>query len=172
MQLIEPQFHSRRAQHGFTLLEIMVVLAIVGTVIAVVGINLTPDTDRLARLEAGRFIAVVNEVRDEAILAGESYFLLIDDKNMSYQFIGTRAGRSESRDEGLLRVRSIEQGVSLDWDVFEQFDSEESEKRVLITALGEITPFEAWFEGDENQYRVYVNEDYQLEQRTDESSRL
>ena len=164
--------HLRAPENGFTLLEIMVVLAIIGAMIAAIGINLTPDTDRLARLEAQRFTAVVNEVRDEAIIGGESYFLMIDNSGMNYSFAGIRAERNTSQDDGLLKLRTIEQGVALDWEVFLQFEDELLEKRVLITSLGEITPFDAWFEGDENQYHVFVNDDYQLEQRTERSTRF
>ena len=158
------------SERGFTLIEIVVVMAIIGTMITVIGLNLSNDTDRLARLEAERFLAVVSEVRDEAIIAGENFFLVLDEKSMSYQFEGVRAGRNSSLDDGLLRTRTAREGVELKWEVLEELedddDDEKRKPRVLITALGEITPFDAWFAGDENEYHVFVNDNNQLEQKT------
>ena len=165
---------NTRYADGFTLLEIIVVVAIIGTVVAVVGVNFGNDTDRLARLEAQRFMAVVDEVRDEAIITGESFYLIVDDDKYSYMFEGVRANRNTSKDEGLFRVRTTQQGVALDWEVFEEFDEQEDEKlsRVLISPLGEITSFDAWFEGKEFEYHVYVNDENNLERRTENVSRI
>lgn len=160
---------------GFTLLEIIVVIAIIGTVVAVVGVNFGSDTDRLARLEAERFRVVVDEVRDEAIITGESFYLVIDDKAYNYEFLGVRDDRNASKDEGLLSLRATQQGVALDWEVFEEFDDEDDEaksSRVLISPLGEITPFDAWFEGKEFEYHVFVNDENNLERKTENVSRI
>lgn len=160
----------RVSMRGFTLIEIVVVLAIIGTMIAVIGFNLSNDTDRLARLEAERFLTVVGEVRDEAILVGENFFLLLDEKSMSYKFEGVRADRSTSLDDGLLRERIAGKGVELQWEVLDDLEDDPGDDRrpprVLITALGEITPFDAWFSGDEYEYHVFVNDENQLEQKT------
>ena len=53
---------------GFTLIEIIVVVAIIGIIVAFVVIKISRDTDRLASLEAKRFQALIYEVRDEAII--------------------------------------------------------------------------------------------------------
>ena len=161
-------------QSGFTLIEIVVVLAIMGGMIAVVGINLKPNIDRLARLEASRFLAVVNEVRDEAIISGESFFLVVDSKAFAYRFEGVRADRNASQDEGLFRVRVVRDGVELDWEVFDQFEDEDGKlvKRVLITPLGEISSFDAQFKGEEYDYHVFVNEQSILENHTKDAYRL
>ena len=163
-----------RHANGFTLLEIIVVVAIIGTIVAVVGVNFGNDTDRLARLEAQRFRVVVDEVRDEAIITGESYYLIVDNDKYNYFFEGVRANRNTSKDEGLFRVRTTQQGVALDWEVFEEFDEQEDERlsRVLISPLGEITSFDAWFEGKEFEYHVYVNDENNLERRTENASRI
>lgn len=160
-------------QAGFTLLEVMVVLAIIGLMIALVGINLQRDTNRLALLEAQRFMAVVNEVRDEAIIAGDSYFLILDGDDSGYHFTALRGAQSLA-DDGLLKPRKLEQGVTIEWEVMEQFRQTEEDSdadiqdRVLISPLGEITPFDARFSGSEATYHVYVNDDYQLQRKADD----
>jgi type II secretory pathway pseudopilin PulG len=149
------------------LIEIIVVVAIIGVMVAFVGVSVSRDSDRLARLEAKRFLAILNEVRDESILAGEAYFLLVDEKNGSYHFAGVNTERSTNFDDGLLRKRNVEPNVTLEWQVFEQFeDDNSSDPKVLITPLGELTPFEASFEGEESVFTVYLDERNQLAQRS------
>jgi len=154
---------------GFTLIEIMVVVVIIGLMAALLLVNLSRDLDRLARIEAERFLVIVNEVRDEAIISGESFFLLIDDGQANYRFQAVREARVSTTDDGLLDRRSLEQGLELDWEVFEDVDDDTTQDRVLISPLGEITPFDARFVGEDNQYHVFVNDESQLEQRIEKA---
>ena len=152
---------------GFTLIEIVVVVAIIGIMVAMLGVSMSRDSDRLARLEAKRFHIIVNEVRDEAILAGEAYLLLVDQRSNSYHFAGVRAKRKTNFDDGLLKRRNVEPGVQLKWQVFSQFEEDaDTEPRVLITPLGEITPFEASFLGDDTVTTIFINDKGQLARKS------
>lgn len=149
-------------QSGFTLIEIMVVVIIIGVMSVAVVSSLTGNNDREARLQASRFMAVVDEVRDEAIIAGDNFFLIVDDKAGSYRFESVRSQASSAGDS-LFKSRLVGEKVELDWEVFEVLDDGESSQNVLISSLGEITPFEARFEGTELSYVVVINEEGQLE---------
>ena len=153
---------------GFTLIEIIVTVAIIGIVVAFVGVNISRDTDRLARLEAKRFHAIVNEVRDESIIAGINYILNVDAKTQSYGFEAAGKQVAEISDDGLLRTRKLEPGVEMRWEVFDQIDDDDTDPGVLITPLGEITSFDIGFVGSDNRYHVFLNDEYQLEQRIEE----
>ena len=155
---------QKRSVNGFTLIEIIVTVAIIGIVVAFVGVNISRDTDRLARLEAKRFHIVVNEIRDEAIITGADFLLSVDDKGDTYGFESVGSQSDSFGDDGLLAHRSLEQGVELEWDIIDQVDDSDKAK-VIITSLGEITPFDIAFEGDEYNYHVFVNDEYKLEQR-------
>ena len=158
---------------GFTLIEIMVVVTIIGVMVAYLGISLSRDIDRLASLEAKRFHAIVDEVRDEAILTGEAYLLMVDKSSSTFSFSGVRSDRQTNNDDGLLKQRALEKGVTVDWQVFDQFDDdEEYDPKVLISPLGEITPFEVTFTGELNEYIVFINDDGQLERRVEKSHGL
>lgn len=160
---------AKQSQQGFTLIEIMVVVVIIAVMAAVLAFNMQRDIDRLAKLESQRFMVVVNEVRDESIIAGEAFIMLVDKKSRTYRFDGTRTDRSAAVDDGLFKSRSIEKGVKLDWDVFAQNEEEgedDSEPKVWISPLGEITPFDVRFGGEDEDYHVFVNDENQLEQRT------
>lgn len=163
----KPQINVRHAA-GFTLIEIMVVVVIIGLMVALLTVNLSRDLDRLARLEANRFMAIVNEVRDEAIIAGESFILTVDTKKTNYRFIATRENSNSGSDD-LLKLRALQEGIKLKWRVFDDI-SGESEPSVVITPLGEITPFNIDFIGDETEFRVFVNDENQLERGDAKSS--
>ncbi len=136
---------------------------IIGVMSAVVVSSLGGNNDRAARLQANRFIAVVNEVRDEAIIAGDNFALIVDDDEGTYRFESTRSQDAAAGDT-LLKSRVVDKKVTLDWQVFDVFeDDQDLEPKVLITALGEITPFEARFEGTELSYIVQVDQEGQLE---------
>jgi len=150
-----------RDQQGFTLIEIMVVAIIIAIMSVAVVTSLTGANDREARLQADRFMAVVNEVRDEAIISGDSFILTVDERAGSYEFASIRS--SDSAQDSLLRQRNIDDQIELKWDVFEVFDDDSLASKVLISPLGEITPFEAQFEGTELSYAILLNDDGQLE---------
>lgn len=156
---------------GFTLIEIMVVVAIIGVMVAMLGMSMTRDTDRLARLEAMRFHAIVNEVRDEAVLSGEAFLLSVEESAASYFFSGIVANRDTSRDDGLLRRRQVEGGVGVRWEVLDNLDdNDEKVAMALISPLGEITPFEMSFIGDQNTYLVFIDEQNQLAERIEKTN--
>ena len=167
----KPHLQSQRSA-GFTLIEIIIVVAIIGIMVAFLGMSLSRDTDRMARLEAKRFHAVVNEVRDEAILAGQNYLLSVNAKSGSYSFSSMlpESGQAAIYEDGLLKRRTVQNGVNMKWDVFEQFadddDAASKDPVVLISSLGEITPFEASFIGDESAVTVYLDDKGQLAQKT------
>ena len=126
---------------GFTLIEIMVVVAIIGVVVAIVGVQLSRDSDRLARLESQRFLLLVNEVRDEAILTGTYIALTLNEKESSYLFepVGSQVS---GLDEGILfKPRVLEPGVKL------RFKISGNGEQIVISPLGEITQFEIQFFG-------------------------
>ena len=139
-------------------------------VIAVVSVAVATtfgrSTDRHARLEINRFMAVVNEVRDEAVIAGEAFALEVDKKGRIYRFVRTRAGASATTEDNLLKTRAIRDDIDMDWEVYDVIEPEEGTKpRVLISSLGEITPFELTLSGDEHDYIVFVNDEGVLERR-------
>jgi general secretion pathway protein H len=158
-----PKLSLPHNQSGFTLIEIMVVVIIIAVVSVSVVSALNGRNDRAARLQADRFIAVVNEVRDEAVIEGDNFVLIVDEKTASYRFESIRS-KQVSVVDVLLKNRLIDKDVTFEWDVFEALETEsELAPRVLISSLGEITPFEARFKGTELSYSVTVSEEGQLE---------
>lgn len=167
---------------GFTLIEVMVGVAIFAVLAGLIVGSIQSNVDRNAKLEAQRFIAVVNEVRDEALISGKTLILKLDEEAAVYSFevFGARDSQSEgdsgsnesNAEDLLLRSRRLHKSVEVKWDLLDEivdedneFDTGEGEsidiveERAFITALGEITPFEVRFRGEEVDFVVALNDD-------------
>jgi len=60
----------RGACHGFTLIEIMVVVVIIGIALSITVSNLFVSTEERVRQEAERTLALVEKTRDQAVFSG------------------------------------------------------------------------------------------------------
>jgi len=65
---------SLESSHGFTLLEILIVLAIIGITISFIALNVGPR-HQMVREEGKRLAALMNLAQEEAILTGDEYAL-------------------------------------------------------------------------------------------------
>ena len=162
------QYHvcGSTRQAGFTLIEIMIVVVIIAVMSVAVSISIGGNSDRKARLQANRFLTVVNEVRDEAIISGQDYALLVDEKALTYAFSAVRDIEKILQGDALFKVRSVDADIEIEWQVFEVLTQDNDIKpKVFITALGEMTPFEMSFAGSSISFTVFLNEEGQLERR-------
>lgn len=144
----------------------MVVVVIIAVMSVAISLSFGDTSDRTARLQANRFMAVVNEVRDEAIIAGQDYALVVEEKSQSYSFQAASANGRAPVGDALFKTRKIDPNVEIKWQVFEVFeDDKETRPKVLISSLGEITPFELSFGGKNASFTVFLNDEGQLERR-------
>jgi general secretion pathway protein H len=66
-----PHTGNRRASSGFTLIEILVVLIIIGVALALISVNFARDPRNELRDEAQRLALLFQAARDEAITTGK-----------------------------------------------------------------------------------------------------
>lgn len=62
-----------RQSRGFTLLELMVVIALVGVVLGMVSLTIGNSPGRVARQEAGQLLQLVQQLREQAVIEGREY---------------------------------------------------------------------------------------------------
>lgn len=77
---------ERRYASGFTLMEMMLTVGLIALTATFVGLSISGPDTRTVRLEAQRFVALLNLAQDESILTGRPIVLHVDAANRSYQF--------------------------------------------------------------------------------------
>lgn len=154
-------------QHGFTLLEIMVVVVLIALTVSLIGVNLGRDLDQIAELEANRFAKLVEHVRDESILSGKVYAIEVDEKQKTYQFqflASAQEWRPVARDD-VLRQRHFPEYLAIRFDILQR-QTTDRPGLLVVQGLGDITPFRLAVTGD--KYRHVVTLDESLNIRVDQ----
>ncbi|MBF0163543.1 MAG: type II secretion system minor pseudopilin GspH [Magnetococcales bacterium] len=156
---------QRGVERGFTLLEILVVLLIIGVMMGMVVLSVAPrDAGKVAREELGRFKGMLELASRESVLearewgvriAKDGYAFLVQDEKKTWQ--------PPPSGERILQGRNLPEGWRIEWSV----EGEKQEKelkledppQILITSDGEMTPFELEVEVEK---RRGVRERYRL----------
>lgn len=135
-------------QGGFTLLELMVVLVIMGVLMTFVGLNVGGDRrfEQLER-ETRRLAALLQLASEEAVIRSEE--LAVRFTPDGYEFLILQNGQwlpfGEESDRPF-RVHQLPDGIDLDLEVEGELppslESEENTApQVFLLSSGEITPF-------------------------------
>ncbi|HTP46589.1 MAG TPA: prepilin-type N-terminal cleavage/methylation domain-containing protein [Usitatibacter sp.] len=102
---------SATGTSGFTLIEILVVVAITGIILVVAAVNLFPDERQIARRESGTLALSIERSRDAAWFGGRPMALAIGDGYLyAWQLRGNewrRDGDHEQRLDSSLHVTSV-----------------------------------------------------------------
>ncbi len=150
---------------GFTFVEMIAVVFIVGLIISLVAIRINDNPERDLLDEAKRFSALVTLVRDESIVNGRAYGVDIDSIQNSYRFLVYKRGWKvidESNKSGEpLRERYLSDPIGLkilqsgltgfttkksdQSNLDEVYDSVAPEPEIIITPVGEVSDFEIVF---------------------------
>ena len=132
-------------RRGFTLIEVLVVLAIVAVLAIAVGIGVASagGERRLVR-EAERFQALVAHACTQAELGGRSLGVRIDAARYAFMSLGID-GWVEGRDEGELRPREWMPGLDValarDGRAVRTTDADVLAPQIVCFPSGELTPF-------------------------------
>ena len=157
---------SLHHHRGFTLIEMMVVLLIIGIVVSSVVLSInTDDVKEHMEIEMNRLRALINLAREEAILQDHDMALVIKEDSYSFQWYDIKQEKWLAVDDGqVFRERKLPPGtnmvlliedlpttekhsrpgtsLTLDGKDKEQQQEEEDVQRVVIYPSGEIFPFE------------------------------
>lgn len=98
---------------GFTLFEILVVLALIGIMLGVVAPRLSRDVGVSARHEGLRLVALLKAARMQAIVTGRPYRINFQRHGYNFSILNDR-GRFVAARGGLLRPRRLPAGAVLE----------------------------------------------------------
>ena len=134
-------------QRGFTLLEILVVVLIIGIVVSMATLAIHDDPVQRARTEVERFGALVTLASQEAVL--QSREIAVEFATDGYKFLVFEDGGWADPKDDMFRARTLprdlELQISIDGEVvkFEaDKDAKGHEPRIYLLSGGEMTPFE------------------------------
>lgn len=171
----------RRRNHGFSLIEILVVIVIVGTVMTVFILSLgLLGGQKDLRDEAQRLISLLQLAQDESMMQGREFGL--EFMNRAYRFVEfdpLTAQWNEIIGDDTLRLRTLPEELELflfieDRRVLLQQDpaairTEEEKRRnprveaysphVLIYSSGDMTPFELHVVREADEQLVMIRND-------------
>jgi general secretion pathway protein H len=113
--VLEPLVRADRRYRasGFTLLEMLVVLLIMGLTVGLVTAIVRPDDRQLLRMEADRLAQLLDLASSEAQVAGTSIGWTSDGKSYRFWRVSDAGDWYEIRDAGTLRPRSLPTGMQI-----------------------------------------------------------
>jgi general secretion pathway protein H len=126
--------YSRARSRGFTLIEIMIVVVIIGVISAAVllSVNLT-GRDKDLEKESDRLLTLVNYVREQAEMQTREFGVVVHDDGYQFVAYDTRRGLwREIYEDEVLRQRKLPDGLDFKLMV--------DARPVVLVATGDVKP--------------------------------
>ena len=134
---------GRLNKRGFTLLEVMVVVLIIGITLSIGVLSLGDRQEDLIEEEGRRLSALIKLASDEAVMNGEELGLLLDEESYLFSRLEGEEWRPMAEDRQF-RERKLPEGMTLELELDERqviLDEGEAQPRIFILSSGELTPF-------------------------------
>lgn len=153
----------RRIPAGFTLLEMLVVVAIIGIVItfAVLAIGGDRRAEELER-ESRQFAELLRLAEEQAVLRGEEWAVQIEPEQYRFLVYGDKGWEVLEGDD-LFRMRELAEDTRLELELesrdVELETSDEPKPTLILLSSGETSPFIARFSAPATEARYQVTAD-------------
>jgi len=140
----------RAAAQGFTLLELLVVIIIVGVMVSAVSLTVGGGETRKLSDEAQRITALIDIASQEAILNGREMAMQLATDGYQFLIFDEESQEWQPIEGDTLRPRQMPEGIELSILVEGQEQKEDQQKsifgepqpsRIWILSSGEMSPF-------------------------------
>lgn len=138
----------RRRERGFTLLELLVVLSIIGILATIVVVSFVgSDHHSIVRNEADRMIRTLELARKESMLRNELWGVLLEDDTYEFVYYDFDQSQWLPLDRKPYVESPLEKSLELVFNSPEEVANETSGEEgevpeIVIEPTGEITPFQ------------------------------
>ena len=143
-----------RCDRGFSLLEMMVVLLLIGLATSVAVLNLDRDFDQIAEREANRFRALVEHCRQESIITGRTIGIELNLPEHSFRFMQPGSTWTPIESDDLFRERRFADGVFVEWTTLPEQHGRSGNALIVVDTLGSVTPFAITVQGDSAGFTI------------------
>ncbi len=154
-------------QHGFTLIEIVVVVAIISIALTMATISIGDPQVKRMKQSSERVAALIQLVKEQAIFNSRDYALSIWDSGYAFYSLNEN-GWIQVEDDRIFRPRKLPDGLEfvLHLDGLEVILERQDKKKpqIFITSDGEISPFQLEISDlDELIYQINFDESGEFE---------
>jgi len=145
-----------RKQAGFTLLELIVVILIVGLLLTFATLSVGTSADKQLETEAKRFASLMKLASEEAIMNSREMALEVN--KQSYSFLVYLDNQFQPLDEeggGVFRARELPEYIKIGAEIeeeiidFDELEEDDELPKILVLSSGEMTPFNIKFSQDD-----------------------
>ena len=143
---------------GFTLLEILVVVLIIGVVLTIATLAVRDNPGQRLETEGQRFAALTRLAAQEAVLQSREVAIVFERRG--YHFLFLEDGEWVESEDNVFRARALPDGMEIDLLIEGErleFGSERrQDPRIFLLSGGEMTPFELAIRFDDRSaaYRI------------------
>ncbi len=136
----------RATAQGFTLLELLIVVVIVGVMAGAISMSVGGNESRQLKDEAQRLIALIDIASQEAILNGREIALQVEKEAYQFLIFDEETQKWLMIEADTLRPREVPEGIELSIMIEGQQEEvsrfgETEPSRVWILSSGEMSPF-------------------------------
>ena len=150
--LLTRKKQANKQHSGFTLLEIMVVVLIIGVILAMISLTVSPNPRTKLRDEATRLATVMQTAQEEAILQGKLFAMNIGENGYAFYEYGL-GGMEEITGDEILKPHKLPENIRITEAVV---DGPKDDKKIwiLLYPTGELTAFGITFSDQDYHWSV------------------
>lgn len=138
---------------GFTLLELMAVILIIGIIVSFATLSIGQNTSRIVQDEVERLHGLIQLAGEEAVLQGREFALEFNRDRYRFLEDGSE-GYQPIEEDKMFRERELPETVEVELmleDVEASFEDKKKLPRIYILSSGELTPFDLTLSIDETE---------------------